>query len=101
MQKHTSGFDQARFPSVWSEWPTSQFLNETHDFLELVLARMALLMDQSCPVLPLRSAKAQEFGELWREKCTRAPWTFPFELARTGSFSPARTNKWKATQNPH
>ena len=47
--------------------PTSQFLNGTHEFSELVLARMALLMDQSRSVLPLRSAKAREFGELWRE----------------------------------
>ena len=43
------------------------------------------------------SAKAQEFGELWRENCTRAPCTFPFQPARTSSFRPARTNKWKAT----
>ena len=28
---------------------------------------MALLMDQSRSVVPLRSAKAREFGELWRE----------------------------------
>ena len=31
---------------------------------------------------PLRSAKAREFGKLRREKCTRAPWTFPFKVAR-------------------
>ena len=54
---------------------------------------MALLMDQSRSVLPLRSAKAREFGELWREKCTRAPWTFPFKLVRTSSFRPARPGK--------
>ena len=69
---------------------TSQFLNGTHEFSELVLARMVLLMDESRSVLPLRSAKAREFGELWREKCTRAPWTFPFKLARTSSFRPVR-----------
>ena len=34
---------------------SSQFLNETHEFSELVLARMALLVDQSRSVLPLRS----------------------------------------------
>ena len=48
--------------------PTSQFLDGTHEFSELVLAKMALFMDQSRSVLPLRSAKAREFGELWREK---------------------------------
>ena len=48
--------------------PTSQFLNGTHELSELVLARMSLLMDQSRSVLPLRSAKAREFGELGREK---------------------------------
>ena len=47
---------------------------------------MALLMDQSRSAIRLLSAKAQEFGELWREKCTRDPSTFPFELARTSSF---------------
>ena len=58
---------------------------------------MVLLMDQCCSVLPLRSAKAREFGELWREKCTRVPWTFPFQITRTSSFRSARTNKCKAT----
>ena len=38
---------------------------------------------------------AREYGELWREKCTRAPWTFP--LARNSSFRPARPDKWKTT----
>ena len=57
--------------------PTSQFLNGAYELLELDLAgRMALLMDQSRSVLPLQSAKAREFEELWREKCTRAPSTF-------------------------
>ena len=41
---------------------TSQFLNGTHEFSELVLARMALLMDQSRSVLPLRLAKTRESG---------------------------------------
>ena len=57
--------------------PTSQFLNGPHEFSDLVLARMALLMDQSRSVLPLQSAKARKLGELWRENRTRAPWTFP------------------------
>ena len=70
--------------------PTSYFLNGTYEFSELVLARMVLLMDQSRSVLPLRSAKARVFGELWREKCTRA-----LDLARTSSFRPTRTDKWK------
>ena len=33
--------------------PTSQFLNEMHEFSELVLARMTLLVDQSHSVLLL------------------------------------------------
>ena len=66
------------------------------EFSELVLAGIALLVDQSHSLLPLRSAKAREFGELWREKCTRAPWTFQFKLVRTSSFRPARTDRWKA-----
>ena len=40
-------------------------LNGLHEFSELVLARMVLLMGQSCSTLLLRSAKAREFGELW------------------------------------
>ena len=39
---------------------------------------MALLMGRSCSVLPLRSAKAREFGELWR-KNVRARFG-PFHL---------------------
>ena len=38
-----------------------------HETSELVLARIALLTDQSRSVLPLQSAEAREFGELWRE----------------------------------
>ena len=30
-------------------------------------------------------------------KCTRAPWTFPFKLARIGSFRTARPDKLKTT----
>ena len=49
---------------------------------------MALLVDQSRAVLPLRSAKAQKYGELVvAEKCTCVPWTFAFKMARTGSLS--------------
>ena len=63
----------------------SQLLNEAYKFSELVLPRMALLTDQSRLVLPLRSVKAREFGELWREKCTRAHFK---KLTRTSSFRP-------------
>ena len=42
--------------------PTSQFLNEKYVFSELVMTRMALVMDRSRSVLPLRSAKTREFG---------------------------------------
>ena len=70
--------------------PTSQFLNGTHKFSDLVLTRMALFKDQRCSDLPLLSAKALE------NKCTRAPWTFPCKLVRTRPFRPARKHKWKA-----
>ena len=80
-----------RFPFVQSGRTDQSVLKWAQQFSELVLARMALFMNQSNSVLP------REFGELWREKCTRAPWTFPFKLARTGSFRPARTDRWKAT----
>ena len=56
--------------------PTSQLLNGTYEFSELVLARMALLTDQTRSALRLRSAKAREFGEFWRENVG----------ARLGSF---------------
>ena len=58
--------------------PTSQLLNGTPEFSELVLTRMVLPIDQSRSVLPLWSAKIREFGVLWREKCTRMPWSFQF-----------------------
>ena len=48
------------FHSSGLSGPTSQFLAETHEFSELVLARMVLLLDQSRSVLPLRSAKARD-----------------------------------------
>ena len=35
--------------------PTSQFINGKHEFSELVMARMALLINKSRSVLPLRS----------------------------------------------
>ena len=62
--------------------PTNQFLNGTHEFSQLVLPRMALLVDQRHSILPFTSAKARKFEELWRENCTRRPWTFPFNLAK-------------------
>ena len=79
--------------------PTSQFFNGMLEFSELVLDKMALLVDQSRSVLPLWSAKVREFGELWWEKCTSSPWTFPFKLARTSSFWIARMCKWKMTKD--
>ena len=60
-----------------------------YEFSELVLIGLVLLMDQSRSVLPLQSAKAREFRELWRKKCARAPWTFQSQQART--------DNWKAT----
>ena len=57
-----------------------------HEFSELVMARMAMLMDQSRSVLLLPTVKAREFGKLWREKCTCQPLTFSLKLARTSSF---------------
>ena len=70
-----------------STWYIRFPLVRSDKFSEMVLTRMALLMGQSRSVLPLRSAKAQELGELWREKCMRTPWAFPFKLARTELFS--------------
>ena len=75
--------------------PTSQILNVMHKFSELVLVRMSLLINQSCSVLQLRSAKAREFGELWRYKYTHSPWIFPFKLARASSFRPDRPDRWE------
>ena len=52
-------------------------------------------MDQSYSVFPLRSAKAREFGELWRERCTRARLG-PFNLNWPESVifgRPERRNK--------
>ena len=73
--------------------PTSLFLNGTHKFSELALARMVLLTDKNRSVPPLRLTKAREPGELWREKNVRAPWTIPFKLVTTSSFRPARPDK--------
>ena len=61
-----------RFPLSGLAGPTVWFFNGTYEFAELLLARMSLLMDQNHLILPLRSAKAREFGELWQENCTRA-----------------------------
>ena len=44
---------------------TGQFLNGKHEFSELILTRMVLLMDQSPSHLLFR-----EFGELLLKKCT-------------------------------
>ena len=41
-----TGITVARFDLSGLARPTNQFLNETHEFSELVLARVALLMDQ-------------------------------------------------------
>ena len=60
---------------------------------------MVLLVDQNRSVVPLRSAKARVFGELWREKNTHAhaSCTFPPKLDKTSSFEQARPDKWEAT----
>ena len=58
-------------------------------------------VDQSPSVLPLRSAKSQDFGELWRENVCTCLGLFHLKLARTGSFQPARRDKWKATLASH
>ena len=63
---------------------TSQLLNGTYEFSELALARMALLMDHSRSVLPLKSAKAQEFGKLRREKM----YTRSFQLCILNGSEP-------------
>ena len=63
-------YNVGRFPSVQSGWSNQSVIKYgTHEFSELVLARMALLMVQSRLVLPLQLAKMRELGELWWEKC--------------------------------
>ena len=57
-----------RFPFAWAALSEQSVLNGTHEFSELVLARMALLIDKSRSVLPLRSAKEREFGDWLRDK---------------------------------
>ena len=55
---------------------------------------MALLMDQGRSVLPQRSAKAREYGELSREKRTRAHWTFPSNWPEPIHFGWPHRTKW-------
>ena len=58
---------------------------------------LEMFMDQSSE--PLHSPKAREFGEFWRENCTRAPWTFPFNWTESVLFGgPYITDKLKATK---
>ena len=59
-RKTHSALSVLRFPHVRSDQSVLfPFKNGTHEFSELVLARMVLLMDQSRSVLSLRSAKAR------------------------------------------
>ena len=71
--------------------PTSQFLNGTHEFSELDVLQLLVLL----------SAKAWDFGKLWREKMyARA---LDFRKFHLNSLEPiifghaARTGKWNAT----
>ena len=57
-------------------------LKGMRELSELVLERMALLVDPGRSDLPLRSAKAREFGDFWREKCMHAPRIQLFFLCR-------------------
>ena len=43
--------------------PTSQFFSGTHEFSELVLVRMSLLMDQSRSVFPVFPARVGQSAE--------------------------------------
>ena len=77
---------------------TSQFLNGTHEFSELVPARMALLMNQSRSVLPLQSG-------IWKvvtEEHVRArlePFHLNFNLPESVLFDrPERTNGKRPSQ---
>ena len=55
-------------------------------------------MDQSHPALPLRSAKARKFGELWREKmCARALDLSISTGQSQSAFSTGQKRQWKAT----
>ena len=73
--------------------PTSQFLNGTHEFSELVLARMVLFMYQSRSVLLLRSSKAWEFGELWREKMHVRTLDLAIKAGQSQFFSAGQTEQ--------
>ena len=54
-------------------------LNGTY---ELVLARTALLVDHSRPLLPLRSAEARKIRRVVVGKMNARAWTFPFKLCK-------------------
>ena len=55
--------------AIQSSCPTIQFLNGTNAFSELVSAHGSEPLSSPVPL----TAKVREFGELWREKYTRAP----------------------------
>ena len=61
-------------PVWWSDQPVLKWNAQ-------VLARMALLMNHSRSVFPLRSAKTRELESCGGKKCARAPWTFSFKMA--------------------
>ena len=68
-----------------------QFIIGTHKFSELVSGQNGPAHGSEPPSFPLRSAKSRTLRELWHEKCTRAPWTFPFKLAKTSYLQPGQT----------
>ena len=58
--------------------PAGQFLDEMHEFSEVVLARMSLMNPQSYSVLPVGNSLV---GELWRKKVS-----LRVSSARLGTF---------------
>ena len=85
---HNTGITVARFHLPGLSGRTSQLLSRMHEFSELVLARVALFMDQGRFRTPV--GQSAGISKVSRENYMRAPWTFPFKLAGT--------EKWKKTQ---
>ena len=81
-------------------WPVRpQFLNETPEFSRTGSGQIGPAPGSEPLSSPAPVGQSAGIGELRREKCTRAPLIFPFKLTRTSSFRPAKTDKWKETQD--
>ena len=73
------------------------FLNGTHDISNWFWPEWPCHGSESFSSrFPLLSAKAREFGELWREKYARATWTFYLNWAELVLFGQP---DWKIGSN--